>query len=181
MGYENIAHWTTLINNINLGLLAPSSSGTTESIWASPPVQAPRCPERATHGVCLWAALFLFIYFFYTVWARVRSLLPGLQMLAICVYVIFLHCVILNPVISSCLVGVFFYCLCSCIIDLLTARCLLSMFLDKQLLTLWLWTVTISFLRFSSWLTCRSTTWWRWHVISLFCFTRLDFFFLPYK
>lgn len=29
-------------------------------------------------------------------------------------------------------------------------------------------------LRFSSWQTSRSTTWWRWHVISLFCFTRLD-------
>lgn len=131
---------------------------------------------KELHVVCACGLSIFFFYFFLHCMSQSQVVAAWTANVGYTVYVIFLRCVILNPVISSCLVFCcfFFYCLYACIIDLLTARCLLSMFLDKQLLTLWLWTVTISFLRFSSWLTSRSTTWWRWHVISLFCFTRSD-------
>lgn len=47
-----VGEYSTADRNINLGHLAFSPTGTTESLWASPTVSTRTCPERDTSCVC---------------------------------------------------------------------------------------------------------------------------------
>lgn len=105
---ERVWEYSTADHSINLGHLAFSPTGTTESLWASPTVSTPYM-SRKSYKLCVLLGDFdLFIS--YSVWDRVRSLLPCLRMCRSVVCVIFLHCIILNSVIFWCLV-LFFLCL----------------------------------------------------------------------
>lgn len=93
---------------------------------------------------------------------------------------IVLCCIILNLVSHSCLVVFIVDMLVLLICWVWAAFCVCSKMnrSSNKVYSLCLWTVTncaALFLRFSSWQTSRSTTWWKWRVISRFCFIRLVF------